>query len=432
MKYAWLGGLVVGGMLSAGALLAGSQDSEFNVNNRYTIENVLVNGDGWSADVAADHEKISSPLRKDILAIIGEKLNPATLDDLAGRLQKEFHARAVDHHILRGKVPDSVEVVFDIQVRSTRFDVAIPKFIYQAEQGWSGSVEGTAFIKHNIFTAGLVSDDDELVERYTGITARYQNTSLGSEKVQFGFQFGDFHELWNNNTVAALPADRTLFGSLASPLTSDVYRTRQFFEPVMTFQLAKPLKLSVGASFESFQDQYPDAHMESANAVVASLRFHQRAEDSDTLQDFDAGYDTRVASKDLRSDLAYSRHHWEFRYTLTRGKEVFIEDLTAGMIVGQAPLFERFVLGNSTTLRGWNKFDLDPLGGNRMVHNTVEYRYGAFQVFYDSGTIWDSGQGVEVRSSTGVGLRQGVFSASIAIPLREGRIDPIFMLGMNY
>ena len=62
------------------------------------------------------------------------------------------------------------------------------------------------------------------------------------------------------------------------------------------------------------------------------------------------------------------------------------------MITGRAPLFERFVLGNSTTLRGWNKYELDPLGGNRMVHNSVEYRYGVFQVFYDSGAIWDSGE----------------------------------------
>ncbi len=32
MKCLWLGWLVFGGMLGAGALLAGTQDSEFNVN----------------------------------------------------------------------------------------------------------------------------------------------------------------------------------------------------------------------------------------------------------------------------------------------------------------------------------------------------------------------------------------------------------------
>jgi hypothetical protein len=412
-------------MLCAGALAAGTQDSEFNVNNCYTVETVVVRGDGWSTDVTADRGgKISSPLRKDILAIIGEKLNPATLDDLARRLRKEFHARGVEHRILRGKVPDSVEVVFEIQARPTRFDVAIPKFLYQAGQGWSGAVEGTAMVKHNSVTVGLVSDGDELAERYSGITARYQDTRVGWDGVQFGIEYGTYHEEWNGATLAALPA--------ASAAASGTYRARQFVEPVATFQVSRPLSVSVGASFESLEGEYPGTRTESANAATASLRYHHRREGSDSLEDFDAGYDVRLATRALGSDLVYARQRWEFRYTLTRGKQVLIEDLTAGTIAGEGPLFERFVLGNSSTLRGWNKYDLDPVGGNRMIHNTVEYRYRVFQVFYDSGAIWDGGQGVEDRNSAGVGLRRGAFSASIAFPLREGHIDPIFMVGMNY
>ena len=117
---------------------------------------------------------------------------------------------------------------------------------------------------------------------------------------------------------------------------------------------------------------------------------------------------------------------------LTRGKSVVIDDVTSGVLTGRAPLFERFVLGNSSTLRGWNKYDLDPLGGNRMVHNTVEYRYGVFEIFYDSGAIWDRGETAALRHSLGVGLRQGLFSMAVAFPVRDGHIDPIFMVGMNY
>ena len=422
MRFVWLWRMVAAGILCAAAARTGTQDSEFNVNNQYIVDTVLVSGDGWSTDVSADHAgKISSPLRKDILAIIGEKLNPAALDDLARRLRREFRARAVEHRILRGKVPDSVEVIFDVEARPTRFDVAIPKFLYQAGQGWSGAIEGTATVKHNSVTLGLVSDGDELAERYTGITGQYQNTHVGSDHVHLGFEYGSYHEEWNKSTRDALPG--TSLGA---------YRTRQFFEPVATFQIARPLSVSVGASFESFEDQNPAAHTESANAATAALRYHQRTEGSDSLQDFDAGYDLRLATRALASGKVYSRGRWEFRYTWTHGKQVLLEDLTAGMISGQAPLYERFVLGNSSTLRGWSKYDLDPLGGNRMVHNTVEYRYGAFQVFYDSGAVWDGGQGVEDRNSAGIGIRQGAFSASIAFPIREGRIDPVFMLGMNY
>ena len=437
MKLAWLGLLILG---VSGVIEAGSQDSEFNVNNRYTVDSVLLNTDGAHMDlVAARDERISSPLRKDILAIIGEKLNPATLDQLARRLRKELHARAVDHHILRGKNVDCVQVVFDVQVQPARFDIAVPKFGYQSSQGWSGAVEGTAIVKHQTFTIGLVSDGDELVERYVGITARYQNNRLGADWLHFNFDYGTLHDQWNSSTMDALSAARLSGQSFASSYASELYRTRQYFEPVLSVRVAKPLTVSFGASFESFQDQFnglnapvPDGRVESANAAIASIRYHQPVEGAETQQDIDGGYDLRMGTKALRSDMVYSRHRWEFRYTLTRGKQMLIEDAMAGMIMGQAPLFERFVLGNSTTLRGWNKFEIDPFGGNRMVHNTVEYRYGMFQVFYDSGAVWDSGQTADARNAIGVGVRQGPFSASVGFPLREGHIDPIFMVGMTY
>src|SRR5262249_13889414 len=106
--------------------------------------------------------------------------------------------------------------------------------------------------------------------------------------------------------------------------------------------------------------------------------------------------------------------------------------LIAGILVGRAPLFERFVLGNSTMLRGWNKYEIDPLGGNRVVHNSVDYRYGWFDGFYDSGAVWNSGQPVTLRHSLGVGVHQGPVFLAVAFPVRSGRVDPIFMVSMNY
>jgi outer membrane protein assembly factor BamA len=116
---------------------------------------------------------------------------------------------------------------------------------------------------------------------------------------------------------------------------------------------------------------------------------------------------------------------------LTHGKTVVIDDATGGIISGRAPLYERFYLGNSSTLRGWNKYDLDPVGGNRMVHNSVEYRYGVFQIFYDSGAVWDRTETANVKHSVGLGLRQGNFWLAVAFPVKDGRTDPIFMVGMN-
>lgn len=423
MKFAWLACL-----LSGSLLFATPPDPEANVNSRYTVETVIVSGDGWSTNLASDRpEKISSGLRKEIAALIGNKLNPTALDDLARRLRKEFQARNVTHRLLRGDSPDSVRVVFEVSLPPTRFDVSVPKFLYSSLQGWSGAVEGTATVKHNAFTFGLVSDGDELTERYTGLRARYENTRLGTDRVRFRFQFENYHDQWHGATQGLLPSDGP-----SPDQTSGLYRTRQNVEPAVLFVLAKPLTLSVGASFQRFQDQLPVAQTEAANALITTLRFQQRLEGSENQQDLDAGYSLRAATRTLASDFAYARHHWGFRYTLIHGKHTIADDLQAGLIAGRAPLFERYVAGNSSLLRGWNKYDIDPLGGNRIVHNSVDYRYGVFQAFYDAGAVWDSGQAVVARHSIGVGLRQGAFFLAVACPMRQHRLDPIFMVGMNY
>jgi hypothetical protein len=426
MRFAWLGCLLLLGSL----LSAGTQDSEFNVNSRYTVETVVISAEGWRTDLAADRNpdpqgKLSSTLRKDAAALIGEKLNPGMLEELAGRIRKELHARTVEHHVLRGKSPEYVQVIFEVKLRPARFDVSVPKFLYNSKQTWTGAAEATATIGHNGFTVGGISDGDELTERFTGLVARYENNKLGSDRVRFRFEFDDYHEQWNAATERA--------GLARGAINDDgLYRSRRAFEPEVTFTLARPLTLSIGASFQQMEKQFPAAETEAANALISTLRYHRRLEVAENQHDLDAGYSLRAATRVLSSDFSYARHRVQFRYMLTRGKNVLIDDLTAGAIVGRAPLFERFSLGNASTLRGWNKYDLDPLGGDRVAHNTVEYRYGAFQIFYDSGAIWDHNESAVVRHSAGVGLRQGVFSLAVAFPIREGHIDPIFMVGMNY
>jgi hypothetical protein len=345
---------------------------------------------------------------------------------LGGKIRKELQARTVSHRVLRGASPEYVRVIFEVQIRPTHFDVSVPKFLYSSQQGWSGAIEGTATMRHQGFTLGLVSDGDQLTERYTGMVARYEDTNLGSDRIRFRFQFASYHELWNPETRAAAAVDN------AATENSELYRSRQSVQPVVTFVLAKPLSVSVGGDFERLQDETPGAPSEGANALITTLAYHRRFDDSDYRQELDADYNLRAATRALGSDFVYTRHRWGFRYVLNHGKHTLSDEFVTGVITGRAPLFERYVLGNSTTLRGWDKYQIDPLGGNRMAHNSVDYRYGCFEAFYDSGAIWDSGQTVVVRHSTGMGLRQGPLFMAVAFPLREGRIEPIFMVGMNY
>lgn len=422
MKYVWLGCLLLLGSL----LSAGTQDSEFNVNSRYTVETVVISAEGWRTDLAADTNpdpagKLSSTLRKDATALIGEKLNPTVLEEIGRRIRKELRARSVEHHVLRGKTPEYVQVVFEVKLRPARFDVSVPKLLYHSKQAWTGAAEATATVGHHGFTVGGISDGDELTERFSGVVARYEDNNFGSDRVRLRFEYDDYREQWDAATERAASAGR-------------LYTARRVFEPAVTLTLARPLTLTVGASFQQMQmqNELPAAETEASNALISTLRYHRRLEDADNQHDLDAGYSLRAATRILGSDFAYARHHFQFRYMLTRGRNVLIDELTAGAIAGEAPMFERFVLGNATTLRGWNKFDLDPLGGDRVVHNSAEYRYGAFQIFYDSGAIWDHNESAIVRHSAGIGVRQGVFSLAVAFPIREGHIDPIFMVGMNY
>ena len=149
------------------------------------------------------------------------------------------------------QTPEYVQVIFEIKLRPTRFDLSVPKFLYSSRQGWSGAVEGAATVAlHNSFTVGMVSDSDQLAERYAGVVARYENTSLGADRARLAFQFESYHEEWSHNTLALQPAESSVGG---------LYRARENFQPEATVVLAKPLSLTIGTSFERLQEESPDA-----------------------------------------------------------------------------------------------------------------------------------------------------------------------------
>jgi outer membrane protein assembly factor BamA len=130
----------------------------------------------------------------------------------------------------------------------------------------------------------------------------------------------------------------------------------------------------------------------------------------------------------------YSRHYGAARYSVGRPRRGgFGTELRLGRIDGDAPLFERFTLGDTTTLRGWNKYAIAPAGGDRLVHQSFEYFYNRFFYFLDVGAVWTSGSERKVRLSTGIGLQatRGAFLI-LAAPLNADRVNPTVMLGVRY
>jgi outer membrane protein assembly factor BamA len=415
MKYALISFLMSGASLWGGNQLPALQPVEFNVNSRYTVESVEV-----SREIESH---ISRHLRQDLQQLIGQKFNTKVLNDLARRVREELNVRTVSQRVIRGSAPGHVKVVLEVAQKRGEFDVSVPKFLYHSTEGFSASVDGTAILGNNRFSAGLVSDGDELAERYAGVRARYENRKLGTDRVRLRFEFDSYHEQWNRSTANAAGGDDFV----------GLYRSRQNFEPVASIVLAKPLTLSVGAGFQRFETELPGARTQSANAAIMALRYGRRIEGwGADQQDLEAGYSLRAATRVLNSDFSYVRHRWEVRYSIGRGRHTVTEYAVAGLITGQAPLFERYTLGTSSMLRGWNKYDLDPLGGSRVAYNSLDYRYGMFDVFYDTGAIWDPGQDATARHSVGVGLRKNSFMVAMAFPVKGGHVIPTFMVGMNY
>jgi len=418
MKFALLGCLV-------GSLVyAGTQDSDLNVNRRYTVDSVIVAGKGWRANVAEPTEKLSNGLRRDMMALIGQKLNPGVLDDVATRIKKELSAREVSHHIVRAEVPDHVRVEFEVKQSSFGVTANLTKLLYNSRQGWSGGGMGGVTVRQNTFLVGVVSDGDSLNERFAGVNARYENKHLGSDRIALKFDYERYHDQWNHFTTDALAAN--------PGVTSDAYRTRETFAPMVSVSLAKPLTLDVGTSFERFGSPVAGTPDQTSNALVAGLRYHQRLAESEFVQDVYADYGLRVGTKLIQSDFAFASHLVSLHYRVGHGKHRLSETVTAGAVTGRAPLSDRLVAGNSYYLRGWNKYEIDPIGGNRLAHNTVDYRYGPLQAFYDAGAIWESGQPATLRHSVGVGIRESVFTLAVAFPLRSGHVEPVFMMGMIY
>ena len=401
------------------------QAASVNVNSRYIVETVEITG----FNTARIGDSLSGKLQR----LVGTSYDTETLEELARQMRKDLHAKSVTQHLARGSSPENVKVVFEVTRRTAALDISVPKFLYHSKQGWSAQVEGTTTIarNHNI-TFGVVSDGDELPERFAGIRAGYENSHVGSDRVHFRFLFEDYHEQWNGATVSAL-SNPTLLSRSFLTTAPDIYRTRVNYEPLMSFNLGKTMLLTTGMSFERLQENLPGIRTEGAHALVFGLQYHKRTGESESEgQVTDASYDARMASSALGSDYIYTRHRWASSWTWLHGRHAVNDTVTAGLITGRAPLFERFVVGTSSLLRGWNSYDIDPLGGNRLVHNSIDYRYRFADVFYDAGSLWSHGKPPALRHSVGVGAKVSIFSLAVAFPIRSGRVEPVFLVGMNY
>jgi hypothetical protein len=416
MKLAFIFGLVAASSIFGGATDealttdASVDPAPANVNARYIIESVNVLG--------SQTKVLSSSLRAELKQVVGANLDSTRLDKLASRIKDELRVAKVKVHVTKGTAPGHVLVNFEVAKKPV--DLKVDKFLYDSKQGWSGEASATTHAAGNAFTLGLVSDDDALLERETGIRAKFERDNLGTDRLGMAFEFDDFHEMWNQTTVSEDP--------------SGIYRSRQTFEPEARVVLFEPLELDFGVRFARFRLSTPGATTESSNAVVTTLRYHQRWGSGEDVQDqeLDGSYSVDSATRLLQTDSDYTRQTAEAHYKFRRDRSRVDVSFMAGQILGQAPLFDRFVLGNASMLRGWSKFDLDPMGGSHIVYGSVDYTYRYYQVFYDTGAVWDRPQERDQKQSVGAGFKKEGFQLAVAFPVGAPRPIPVFYAGMNF
>lgn len=115
----------------------------------------------------------------------------------------------------------------------------------------------------------------------------------------------------------------------------------------------------------------------------------------------------------LGGDFDFTKFTADWRYYFRAGGEnVWALNLGAGYADGDMPLSQRFAMGGSDTLRGYED---DQFRGNSMVKATLEYRFPIVKkvqgvLFTDNGYAWDKRHEDDfdfglIKNSYGVGLR---------------------------
>jgi hypothetical protein len=397
-----------------------------NINARYLVERVDVEG-------LAETE-LSAALRADMQLMVGTRLDHDVAEGIAKRIRDELPGYDVTRRVSRGTKPGQIKVVFEIRrgegLRWIHFAPSRTKYLYHSDQGWSGLQDIPLGNRDIRATVGFAIDNkDDLIEEYSGYEFRIESRKVGTERVGVGLDLSWLHQEWEDSTIAL---------AALNPQIPEPYRVRSTVAPWGTFAFNRHFRASAGVSIAELESLSHSPASESANAFVIAAGYDQewkRPADrggADLRQRVDATVSIRSGTDLLESDLIYKRYFGNGNYRLSWGKQELLASFMAGGNTGRAPLFERFSLGDSSTLRGWDKYDIAPAGGDRMFHTSAEYRNRGLAFFVDTGSVWDRDADSKVRVSTGVGYHTDNFFSTLAFPVNTDDVRTVFMIGVRF
>ena len=387
-------GRVINGNVGNGHLEIGTPNREKDM-----VEAVEVKG--------ISRLRISDALYEELQMMVGKQVDQLEIDHLLEKLKAELKEDyAVSKHLDGGskayqtRVRYQVELIPWLPYRAPQSNVA-----YHQKQGITFVCCGDDFIS-KYTTLNLAFDGDSLTERYKGLSFGVESRQLGSRHWGARLGFDTFGVQWKDQTR------RAIAGTSAVP---GLYRSREGVTPSIAYAFDRHLFVTAGANLVEIEREGPTSFWQSVHEGVASIHYdsQQMKRGLSSYQTI-ADYEVRTGARNIGSSYSFTRHAFQARSTAKAGKNSLTLSFMGGRITGNAPLFERFSLGNTQTLRGWNKYDIDPLGGNRVWHSTAEYRFSSLGIFLDQGAVWDDGSGGKTRRSVGLTLGTTV---GIAMPL---------------
>ena len=328
-------------------------EPQADINAKYVVEEVVI--------IGVKDTAITSEMRTDQDALKGKPLDEEVAERLATRLRAAFPDYTLQRRTGRGSQRGQIRVVFHLerseQSRWLRFEPMEANALYHSDQGWGSklplTISGNEFmvVPHFAIDVG-----DDLIEEYSGLGIRFESRKVGTERLGIFFEWSTYDQTWR---------DPTLFAVAGNPAIPALYRNRMNVTPMAKFAITPRLTVAGGVSItelDSLDETFDVSQM--ANAAIGSVKFNQRWKRTSGMQhDLEAAFTVRSGLEDLESDLVYERYLTRADYLLRASHHRVLVSGMFGSVTGNAPLFERFSLGDSRTLRGWDKYDIAPAGG---------------------------------------------------------------------
>jgi hypothetical protein len=399
------------------------QGRDPNINTKYVVDEVDVRG--------VPDRAISAELRRELQTLVGKPLDSEAAERLGNQLRAEFPTYELHRRTSRSDQPGHLKLIYFLQLpdwaRWLRFEPLDANALFHSDQGW-GALLPLTISSRDVLVAPIFAWDtaDELIEEYSGFGIRVDTRRLGTDRLGLFFEWSTYDQEWREQTLAVLALNPQIPGP---------YRNRMTVTPMMKFAFTQQLSVAGGVGITELDPLIEELGLPSqmANAAIGSVRYKQHWDaDSGTEHDAAATFLVRAGTDALQSDFEYERYLTQAHYALRLRRHRVLASAMVGRINGTAPLFERFALGDSRTLRGWDKYDIAPAGGDRMFHTSVEYRHGALMLFLDAGSVWDTGLEKKVRFSTGAGASAGPVFAFIGFPLNTDEFRAVFSMGFRF